>query len=130
MDEKGLNMDPEVKNELSNIESRLDLSLQKSIQTAIKDEFRELKNHIAELFNKDIDHINDHLSRHDKYHEEHYNETKKIWKSIDMIKVSHDTAEKIEDKQDRKKELSYGKVGVLVAIASLLGGGVVYLINI
>ena len=129
MDEKGIHMDSEVKNELENIESRLELALQRSIQTAIKEGFREIKDHIAALFNKDIDHINEHLTRHD-------DTIKDINKDLDELKASHlelsisnNTAEKIEDKQDRKKELSYGQTGVIVAVASAVSGGIVFLIN-
>lgn len=158
MDEKGIHMDSETRAEFENIEGRLELALQKSIQSAIKEGFLEIKNHIAELFNKDINHINEHLGRHDKYHEEHYKAKEKIWQAIDALRlnvltdvdaklkpvieeieavkdtqlsfsVSQETADKIEDKQDRKKELSYGKVGALMAIATAMGAGVVFLIN-
>lgn len=127
--EKGVKMDQEVKTELENIEGRLELALQKSIQTAIKEGFREIRDHIAALFNKDIDHINEHLGRHD-------DSIKNIKKNLEELKnsqivasVSHDTADKIEDKLERKKELSYGKVGALVAVASAISGGIVFLIS-
>lgn len=158
MDEKGIHMDSETKAEFERIEGRLELALQKSIQMAIKEGFREIKDHIAELFNKDIDHINEHLTRHDKYHEEHYGAEKKMWKAIDDLRmnvsidvdaklkpviteiesvkdiqlsfsVSQETADKIEDKIDRKKELSYGKVAVLLTIVGILGAGLGFLFN-
>ncbi|MCK5603485.1 hypothetical protein KAR91_16490 [Candidatus Pacearchaeota archaeon] len=152
--EKGSNMDNETRTALDAIESKLE-SL---IRTLISAGFREVKDIISELFNKDIDHANEHLSRHDKYHEEHYKEAKKMWKAIDDLRssmpteidrklkpliadieyikarqieasVSHDIEDKIEDKMDRKKELSYGKVGVLMTVATAIGAGVVFLIN-
>ncbi len=158
MDEKGISMDDSVKSELKQIEGRLELALQKSIQTSIKEGFKEIKEHIAELFNKDIEHINEHLSRHDTYHKEHYSSEKKIWKAIDGLRldsaidfdarlkpviddlesikekqleitISNETADKIEDKNERKKELSYGKIGAIISIASIVSGGLVYLIN-
>ena len=151
---KGSNMDNETRTAIDTMEGKLE-SL---IRTLISSGFKEVKDIISELFNKDIDHINEHLTRSDKYHEEHYKEAKKLWKVIDELrasmpteidrklkpiiddiealkensiaaKVSHDTADKIEDKMDRKKELSYGKVGALVAISSVIGGGIVFLIN-
>jgi len=151
---KGKNMDSETRTALDTIEGKLE----NLIRSLIDNGFKGVKGIITELFNKDIDHINEHLTRLDKYSEEHYKEDKKIWKEIDLLRasmpteidrklkpliddiemlkekqitafVSHETEDKIEDKQDRKKELSYGKVGALVAIASLISGGIVFLIN-
>ena len=151
---KGSDMDNETRAAIDTMEGKLE-SL---IRTLISAGFKEVKDIISELFNKDIDHINEHLTRSDKYHEEHYKEAKKLWKAIDELRasmpteidrklqpliddieeikakqiasdVSHDTAEKIEEKTDRKKELSYGKVAVLVTIVGLIGAGVGFLVN-
>lgn len=152
--DKGNNMDLETRNALDTIEGRLE----GLIKTLINEGFKEVKSIITELFNKDIDHINEHLGRHDKYHDEHFNEFKKIREeilgvrsslSVEMKKeiqpllseldhlrekqitteVSHITADKIEEKNERKKELSYGLIGTIVAAAALFGGGIGFLIN-
>ncbi len=158
MNNEGIHMDVETQAELERIEGRLELALQKTIDSAIRAGIKDIKDSIAELFNKDIEHINEHLGRHDKYHDEHYKDIKRLWKTIDElrayipeevdkkqqsiiealndikdriieIETSRDTAEKIEEKTDRKKEIAWGAIAAASSVAALVGGGIGFLIS-
>jgi hypothetical protein len=150
-------MDAEVKKELEQIEGRLKIQLHSIVSESIAAGFKDLRNIITELFNKDVTYLEKQQEVFRKQHEEHYTEHKKVIMDItgmrasvsrdiekrmkpleDRVEVLEDkqikvdaiteTTEKIEVKKERKAELSYGKVGLIVLIASAIAGLIGYFI--
>lgn len=154
-----INMDADVKKELEQIENRLETVLLKTINNLIKDGMADIKQTISELFNKDVEYINSNLRRQEEHINSHDADIKKLWKALDVTKnsinhgienkiapimrdidelkektiqmsVSHDTADKIEEKQDRKKEITNSTIGVIIAIATTIGGIIGFVVTI
>lgn len=140
------NVDPEVRAELTLIESRL----QKSVSDSISAGFRDMKGTISELFDKDIGHIREWQETFKKYHDEHYMAERKIREEMGgmRISISHEiddklepirgrlenlegrqikdevvseTKDKIEDRADRKTELTWLKIVGIISIGGAVG---------
>ena len=119
MDKKeGMIMDAEVGKELLEIEGRLNNTLQALVREFSKD----IQNTIKELFNKDIDHINEKLKHYQDNHKEHYDNDKDRRKDIDKLKecinsieIAHSTKDKIEKKENMKKNTNFAFIGIIIA---------------
>ncbi len=90
----------------------------RTITDLIKEGFKEIQERMTELFNKDIDHIKETQERHSDHHEKHYTEISKIKDMLIEHRVAESTKDKIDEVQDRKKELSNG---VIITICTVLG---------
>ena len=132
MEKKGSNVDAEVKQELLEIEVRLNTTLQGALSKFSND----VQMTIEKLFNKDIEHINEKLIHFQSNHREHFENDKERRKEIDAIKtlvttvmIESSTKDKIEDKTGRKKEISNGTIAMLCGVFSFITGIVVYFIR-
>ena len=130
--DKGSNVDAEVKNELLAIELRLNTTL----QTLIDKLSDNLTSTVEKVFNKDIEHINEKLNHFQENHREHFDNDKDRRKEIDELEklinslsIAIQTQEKLEEKTDRRKEISIGMVGMLCTIFSIITGIIVYFIK-
>jgi Mg2+ and Co2+ transporter CorA len=126
--EKGSNVDAEVKNELLQIEIRLNSTLQDLIAKLSSN----LTITVEKVFNKDIEHINEKLNHFQNNHREHFENDKDRRKDIDdlekllnnlstSIQIQEKTKDKIEEKTDRKKNTNYGFIVMLCTIFMVLG---------
>ena len=109
------------KEELNQLENRLD----NTIRTMIQDGFKEMKNHMTELFNKDIDHIQAHLTRHDKYHEEHFIEIKTIEPKLTAFRES--IYEELDRRDKKVTDNKRFRWEIIVAILAVLVAAGAYL---
>lgn len=116
-------VDAEIKLELAEFK----VSMNEMISNLIKAGFKEIQDHLTELFNKDIDYIKDTQERHADHHTSHFENDKSRIQDISEIKtliIEHRTIEmtkdKIEDKTNRKKEIGMGHVLLICGIVSVL----------
>lgn len=148
-------VDKEFKEELELMEERLSLSMEKLITSLITSGMKEIKSSLAELFNKDIDHIRETQERHALHHDSHFANISNVKDSIDpkihsivddkfklletqinavregqlTCQAKERVTDKIEEKQDRKKELSMGMVVLICTIVGVMFAGITLLIN-
>ncbi len=121
MDKKGSNVDAEIRLELAEFKD----SINTMITNLIKEGFKEIKSHLTELLNKDIDYIKDTQDRHSKHHTEHFtNNQNRIQDISDMKtlvieqKIKDQTKDHIEEKTNRKKEIGIGYVILICTVVS------------
>lgn len=126
------NMDAKTEQELLRIENHLTATFSK----LITDGFREIKESITELFNKDIEYIKDTQKRYASHHEDHYKNHKdvvkcmsEIEKQISEIIIEHKTHDRIDEQTDRKKELNMGFIVTICTILPIVSGLIVYFIK-
>ena len=130
--EEGNKVDAKTEQELLKIGNHLTATFSK----LITDGFKDIKESITELFNKDIEYIKDTQKRFTSHHEEHYNNHKEtckciseIEKKISEIVVEQKTQDKLEDKTDRKKELNMGFIVTICAVLPIISALIVYFIK-
>ena len=140
-------MSPE---EIQALESRLENSLQNTLRTIVKEEFRDIKSIITELFNKDIEYLKSQQETFKGYHQNHYdfkdkitddlnkaterlqkefgNELKSVNEKLDKIQddqmisaAESKTEEKIEEKQMKKTEMNWMHITGIIALSTALG---------
>ena len=125
---RGTNVDGETRQELHDMEVRIYDNL-----TKFRD---EIISSVEKSFNKDVDYMKEKLAHYQDNHREHYENDKDRRKDIDALEkrisnleMQNVTTEKVEEKADRKKELTAAQVGALCAVCSLVVGAIVYLIK-
>lgn len=116
-------VDPEVKLELERIEGRLN----DTINTLIKEGFKDVKNTISELFNKDIGHIREWMETFKGYHKSHYEEIGKI--KTDMLKLESDIKQYFDEQKTKASDVAWNKAGVIIAFAAVGGGFIGWLVS-
>ena len=112
-------MDIKTEQELLRIENHLTMTFSK----LITDGFKDIKESITELFNKDIEYIKDTQGRFAHHHNEHFQNYKDVKKDISEIEkkiteivIEHKTQDHLEDKTDRNKNTNYAFIGVIFLI--------------
>ena len=149
---KGHNVDAETRAELGEIKADLHSTLIKTIS----EEFRGLREHLSELFNKDIDHVNKRLDHFQNNHVEHYDDdkarrlenaklkeemeskfhalkedyTEKIQDvKVQVLKesVTEETKDKIDEKNSRNKNTNIAFVVALFTILTAIAGSIAFL---
>lgn len=132
MDKKGSNVDAEIRLELAEFKD----SINTMITSLIKEGFKEIKSHLTELLNKDIDYIKDTQERHSDHHSAHFKNNQDRIQDISKIKsliieqrAVNVTKDKIDERSDRKRELGIGQVLLICTIVSVITAVITLLIK-
>ena len=107
--------------ELNQLEKRLN----ETISRNMKEGFADMKTHVTELFNKDINHIQEHLERHDKYHDEHFLELKTIEPKLTAFRES--IYEELDRRDKKVTDNKRFRWEIIVAILAVLVAAGAYL---
>lgn len=104
---RGGDVDPEVRHELEEIEKRLSTNLQAHVTAAITSGFKDVKDVITELFNKDIGFIREWQNTFKDYHTQHFAEDDKLRLEITGARdsLSKEIDEKIKPLNDKIESL-------------------------
>jgi len=132
MDKQGSNVDAEIRAELAEFK----ININETITTLIKEGFREIKEHLTEMFNKDIDYIKDTQDRHSGHHTKHFTNNQDRIQDISDVKTliieqktKDQTKDIIEEKTNRKKEIKMGHVVLICGTVSVITAVVTLLIK-
>ena len=103
----GNGVDPEVRRELAEIEKRLSSDLKTLVTSAIASGFKDVKDVITELFNKDIGYLREWQDTFKGYHKTHFAETIKLRNEITGAReaLSKEFDEKMKPLSDKIESL-------------------------
>lgn len=104
---EGNGVDPEVRRELAEIEKRLSSDLKTLVTSAIASGFKDVKDVIIELFNKDIGYLREWQDTFKDYHTKHFAEDDKLRLEITGAReaLSKEFGDKIKPFADKLEEL-------------------------
>jgi len=148
-------MDQAVEKELVEMEKRLLANLQTLVTSAIASGFKDVKDTITELFNKDIGFIREWQDTFKGYHKTHFEETIKLHNEItgmresivrecdEKLKPVNDKMDDLEKRQTKeeavtetkekviteRKNTSFAIWSLVIAASVALGGLIVWLIE-